>query len=100
MNEPMRIAIYVQKISKKDQRLFPEKNQLKEIRNYLKTYNTFEIADIYKDDFSKTGKLPNLDKLLAEAEKGKFNVVVTDSAERFGKDVISAYQYARIFFRK
>lgn len=79
--KPKRVAIYT-RISTGDQNADLQKNEL---TDYCK-WRKMEVVEIYSDVMSGSkDKRPNLDRLMADARRGKFDVVAVWRFDRFAR---------------
>lgn len=79
--KPKRVAIYT-RISTGDQNADLQKNEL---TDYCK-WRKMEVVEIYSDAMSGSkDKRPNLDRLMADARRGKFDVVAVWRFDRFAR---------------
>lgn len=97
----MKVAIYC-RLSKEDKNIGESesiKNQANMLSDYVKK-NNWEIYNIYKDDdFSGADeKRPAFCKLLQDAEKRLFDVVLCKSQSRFSRDIRIVEEYLHTKF--
>ena len=79
--KPKRCALYI-RISTGDQNTDLQQNELREYAEFRK----WEIVEIYSDTMSGAkDKRPALDRLMADARRGKFDVVVVWRFDRFAR---------------
>jgi len=86
---PIKIAALYARVSTLDQK--PE-NQLIELQNYAKTRG-FAVYDEYVDRISGAKESrPDLNRLMIDARKGRFNVVIVWKVDRLGRSTKHLYQ--------
>jgi DNA invertase Pin-like site-specific DNA recombinase len=79
--KPKRCALYI-RISTGDQNTDLQQNELREYSEFRK----WDVVEIYSDTMSGAkDKRPALDRLMADARRGKFDVVVVWRFDRFAR---------------
>ena len=101
MLENNRVAIYC-RLSKDDEQI-GDSVSIETQRIMLTKYcidQNFEIVDVYIDDgYSGLNfDRPSFQRLIADLENGKFNIIVTKDLSRLGRDYIQTGYYIDIYF--
>lgn len=90
----LKIAIYVKEFSEKEKRLFPDKDQMKICKEFIQSQTKGVLVKEYYDNYTKCGCLPMFNQMIEDGKENRFDMIITHEAERFGKDVVEAYQEA------
>ena len=64
----------------------------------MRKYNTLEIAGIYADDGisgTNTRNREGFNKLIADCEAGKIDMIITKSISRFSRNTVDCLKYTR-----
>jgi len=79
--KPKRVALYI-RVSSGDQNAEMQRNELTEYAKFRK----WEVAETYSDTMSGAkDRRPALDRLMADAKRGKFDIVVVWRFDRFAR---------------
>lgn len=96
----MKVAIYCRLSDEDDKKLNPsdESESIQNQKSLLEGYvlvNSWDIYDYYiDDDWSGADSYrPDWNRLLKDAEDGKFNIVLCKSKSRFTRDMIAVEKY-------
>ena len=103
LSTDFRVAIYV-RLSKEDMRKGEDpsesiKNQYELLKQFAEQ-NGFNVVDWYQDD-DYTGQnyeRPGFNRLLADMESGRINMVITKDLSRLGRDYIETGHYLEKYF--
>jgi len=87
-------AIYIRESTESQDKGYSPAKQENDIREYAKKHN-IEIVSEYKDLISGTNALkrPDFQKMMADAEQKKFNVILVFHSSRFARNVGEARKY-------
>ena len=102
ISNPMdyKVALYI-RLSKEDDS-DSESQSVTNQRNFLLQYvkeNNLDVFDNYVDDgFSGTSfNRPSFNRMLADIEKGKVNMVITKDMSRLGRNYIETGQFMEVY---
>jgi Site-specific recombinases, DNA invertase Pin homologs len=99
-------ALYL-RLSKEDKRKegskFDDSESIKNQRNMLESYcegEKINIYDVYIDDgFSGTSyERPDFERMIADIDDGKVNMIITKDMSRFGREYIGSGQFTELYF--
>lgn len=90
----LKIAIYVKGLSEREKKLFPDKEPMKICKEFIQSQIGESLVKEYYDNYSKRGYLPMLNQMIEDGKENRFDMIITHEAERFGKNVMEAYQNA------
>ena len=88
----LKIAIYVKGFFEKEKRLFPDKDQMKICKEFIQSQTKGVLVKEYYDNYTKGGHLPMFNQMIEDGKENRFDMIITNEVERFGKDAVEAYQ--------
>ncbi|MCL2224901.1 MAG: recombinase family protein [Defluviitaleaceae bacterium] len=95
---PLRVAYYARVSSDKDEQLNSLDNQITYFDGFIKGNKNWGFAGGYIDEGlsgSSVKKRDNFLRMIADGEKGIFDLVVTKEISRFARDTLDSIQYTR-----
>jgi DNA invertase Pin-like site-specific DNA recombinase len=95
---PLKVAYYARVSSDKDEQLNSLDNQITYFDEFIKSSKNWDFAGGYIDEGlsgSSVKKRDNFLKMIADGEKGLFDLVITKEISRFARDTLDSIQYTR-----
>ena len=95
---PLRVAYYARVSSDKDIQLNSLDNQISYFDEFIKTNKNWTYAGGYIDEGlsgSSVKKRDDFKRMVADGEKGKFDLLITKEISRFARDTLDSIQYTR-----
>lgn len=90
-------ALYARVSTDHDDQLRSADNQIEDLTSWIEEQGRFKLVETYEDR-GLTGtkaQRPALQRMMQDAEEGKFEYIVTKSISRFARDVVISVEYAR-----
>lgn len=96
------VAIYT-RVSREDEGEYSESESIANQKDFLQEVvieNGWHLVDIYQDDgiSGTTFERPNFNRMIADIERGKVNLVITKDLSRLGRDYIQTGYYLENYF--
>ena len=98
---PLRVAYYARVSSDKDIQLNSLDNQITYYDDRIKTNNNWKFAGGYVDEGlsgSSVKKRDDFNRMIADGERGLFDLVITKEISRFARDTLDSIQYNGGYF--
>jgi len=95
---PLKVAYYARVSSDKDEQLNSLDNQITYFNEFIKSNKNWDFTGGYIDEGlsgSSVKKRDNFLKMIADGEKGLFDLVITKEISRFARDTLDSIQYTR-----
>ena len=96
--EPRRVAIYARVSTEHDAQLSALENQLDWYKPFLDQNPEWSLVSRYVDEGitgTSAKKRPQFMQMLSDAEKGKFDLILTREVSRFARNTVDTLQYTR-----
>lgn len=98
-NIPLRVTFYCRVSTDSDVQLNSLDNQVDYYRNYIMSKEKWEFVDGYLEEGVtgvRVNKRLSFQKMISDAKKKKFDLIVTKEASRFARDLEDSIHYIRI----
>lgn len=98
-NIPLRVTFYCRVSTDSDVQLNSLDNQVAYYRNYIMSKEKWEFVDGYLEEGVtgvRVNKRLSFQKMISDAKKKKFDLIVTKEASRFARDLEDSIHYIRI----
>jgi len=95
---PLRVAYYARVSSDKDEQLNSLDNQISYFDEFIKSSKMWEFAKGYVDEGLSGASVKKRDdflKMISDAERGLFDLIITKEISRFARDTLDSIQYTR-----
>ena len=95
---PLRVAYYARVSTERDQQLNSLENQVSYYESFIRDSANWKFAGGYIDEGisgTSTLKRENFLRMIADAEAGHFDLIVTKEISRFARDTLDSIQYTR-----
>lgn len=94
----LRVAAYCRVSSEQDEQLNSFENQVSYYTEYINNNPQYEMAGIYADEGisgTNTKRRENFNRMIADCEAGKIDLVITKSISRFARNTQDCLNYSR-----
>ena len=94
----LRVAAYCRVSSDHEDQLSSFENQVDYYTKYIQKNQNYEMVDIYTDEGitgTNTRKREGFNRMIADCEAGKIDLVITKSISRFARNTQDCLQYSR-----
>lgn len=98
-NIPLRVTFYCRVSTDSDVQLNSLDNQVDYYKSYIKSKEKWEFVDGYLEEGVtgvRVNKRLSFQKMISDAKKKKFDLIVTKEASRFARDLEDSIHYIRI----
>ena len=95
---PLRVTFYARVSSEKDEQLNSLSNQISYYRDFIRKNPNWTFAEGYIDEGLSgisTLKRKNFHNMIADGERGLFDLVITKEISRFARNTLDSIQYTR-----
>lgn len=95
---PLKVAYYARVSTDKYEQLNSLENQVKYYEEFIRENKNWIYVDGYIDEGisgTSTNKRESFKKMIRDAEKGKFNLIITKEISRFARDTLDSIKYTR-----
>ena len=93
-----RVVAYARVSTEKDEQLSSYESQIDYYTHYIKNHDNWEYINIYADDGisgTSTKKRLGFQKMMKDALKGKFDLIITKSISRFARNTLDSLMAIR-----
>lgn len=94
----IRVTAYCRVSTDKDDQLNSLENQEKYFTDYINSKPDWEYVPLYADEGisgTSTRKRKSFNKMIADAQAGKFDLILTKEVSRFARNTVDTLQYTR-----
>jgi DNA invertase Pin-like site-specific DNA recombinase len=98
MNENRKAVIYARVSTEHEEQLSALENQKDWYKSILKQHPEWEVVKMYVDEGitgTSVKKRKQFMKIILDAEKGKFDLLLTHEVSRFARNTVDTLQYTR-----
>ena len=102
-NIPLRVAYYARVSTEKEEQLNALGNQLSYYEDYIKSCPNWTFVKGYVDEGLSgvsVEKRINFNRMLADADEGKFDLLITKEISRFARNTLDSIKYTRELLTK
>ena len=95
---PLRVVYYARVSSESDEQLNSLSNQISYFEEYIKRNKAWEYVGGYIDEGISgvsTKKRENFNRMIEDAEKGKFDLIITKEISRFARNTLDSLEFTR-----
>lgn len=95
---PLRVTYYARVSTDRDEQLNSLENQVMYFENYIKSQDNWIFVDGYVDEGisgTSVNKRDNFLKMINDAKKGMFNLILTKEISRFSRNTVDSIQYTQ-----
>lgn len=95
---PLRVTYYARVSTDRDEQLNSLENQVMYFENYIKSQDNWIFIDGYVDEGisgTSVNKRDNFLKMINDAKKGMFNLILTKEISRFSRNTVDSIQYTQ-----
>jgi len=95
---PLRVAYYARVSTERDEQLNSLDNQITYFDELIKSNKVWEFAEGYIDEGLSGASVKKRDaflRMIADAEKGLFDLIITKEISRFARDTLDSIKYTR-----
>lgn len=100
MKAKIRVATYCRVSTEKDDQLNSLESQKRYFADYINSRDDMELYKVYFDEGTSgtnTEKRVQFNEMIADAEKGRFDYILTKEVSRFARNTVDTLTYARLF---
>lgn len=93
-----RVAAYCRVSTDKSDQINSLANQQRFFEDYIKNHSEWILAEIYTDEGisgTDTRKRQNFNRMIADAEQGKIDLILTKEVSRFARNTVDTLEYVR-----
>lgn len=97
-NRPRRVGIYARVSTQHEAQIHALKNQLQWYDEHIKKHPNWTVVDYYIDEGitgTQAKKRPNFLRMIADAEDGKIDLIVTREVSRFSRNTKETLEYTQ-----
>ncbi len=97
-NRVRRVVFYGRVSTEHEEQMYALKNQMQWYEELCRYFSNWHIVDRYTDDGitgTQTKKRPAFLRMIEDAEKGKFDLIVTREVSRFARNTIDCLEVTR-----
>jgi DNA invertase Pin-like site-specific DNA recombinase len=94
----LRVAAYARVSTESEEQIYALSNQIHYYNEEIKKRDNWELYNIYVDEGlsgTSTKKRPEFLKMIEDAKKGFFDIIITREVSRFARNIIDALQFTR-----
>lgn len=98
MEKTIRVAAYCRVSTDQSDQLNSLSNQIKYFTDYITAHPGWQLAEIYSDEGisgTSTNKRVNFNRMIADAEAHKMDLILTKEVSRFARNTIDTLEYTR-----
>lgn len=98
MEKTIRAAAYCRVSTDQSDQLNSLSNQIKYFTDYINAHPGWQLAEIYSDEGisgTSTNKRVNFNRMIADAEAHKMDLILTKEVSRFARNTIDTLEYTR-----
>ena len=95
---PLRVTFYARVSTDRDEQLNSLENQVMYFENYIKSQTNWIFVNGYVDEGisgTSVNKRDNFLKMINDAKKGMFNLILTKEISRFSRNTVDSIQYTQ-----
>ena len=95
---PLRVTFYARVSTDRDEQLNSLENQVMYFENYIKSQTNWIFVEGYVDEGisgTSVNKRDNFLKMINDAKKGMFNLILTKEISRFSRNTVDSIQYTQ-----
>lgn len=95
----VRVAIYGRVSTDKEAQIYALKNQKQWCKMQVEKYSEWNAVEKYFDEGitgTQAKKRPNFMKMIKDAERGKFDIIITREVSRFGRNIKDVINYVSL----
>ncbi len=95
---PLRVAYYARVSTDRDEQLNSLENQIKYYNEYIESNDNWTFAGGYIDEGisgTSVNKRDNFLRMISDAEKGAFDLIVTKEISRFSRSTLDSIKYTQ-----
>ena len=94
----MRVAVYARVSTEHEAQINALENQLEWYKIECSRHSDWEIVEVYVDQGitgTQAQKRPEFLRMMEDAKKGKFDLIITREVSRFARNTVDALSYTR-----
>ena len=96
---PLRVAAYCRVSSDSGDQLNSYAAQIEHYTNYISQNPEWQMAGIYADEGisgTQAAKRPDFMRMIRDCKKGRIDLIITKSVQRFARNTLDSIEYSRI----